>query len=342
MVFDPTDLLPVANIPSPYAQALNQVIGNSDWDKVIEFNLPEVINHLQDTKSPKAFGEKIVALFKTWRQENPPKTAAIIASALDYFNVDGESPLLKATMLAGFLADIPHPNPYHNNHHFHEVLIMLIILINHHNTAFGKEIIRLGGREISLLLIAACIHDFAHDGQSNIVEGTHFPSRLEKRSFDMAKPFLQSAGVDDTSLLWLEIMIICTDVSRGPNGRSPAGLCRDVFLAHEYDNIHAVNIPEFYQPLMNNPQLSLIATLLCEADIAPSSALTYDFSKMLTCLVAQESSVLKPSANTLHGFMEVICHGGFLTRASKSLLGANFHHIQKSAAQDKDDNVLYA
>jgi hypothetical protein len=264
----------------------------------------------------------------------------IVKSALNYFKVDESHPYLSATLLSGVLADIPHDNVYHNNDHFREVICLLCLLIARHN---DLSPFKLSSRDIMMLLMAACIHDFAHDGQGNFIKGTHLPSRLETRSFEKAKPFLQLALPDDKNILdILKLFLICTDVSRGESGRSPAGHCRDIYLAHEYDNIKAVNVPEIFEPLLRNQMLSLMALMLCEADIGMSTGLTYDYSKRMTCLVSRESEVLMPSANTLFGFMDVICHGGFTSPAAKSLMGENFQSIWKQAEQDTDNNILYA
>jgi hypothetical protein len=84
-----------------------------------------------------------------------------------------------------------------------------------------------------------------------------------------------------------------------------------------------------------------MSVLLGEADIAMSSGLDYPFSKEMTKLVAQESSILQPSANTLKGFMEVICHGGYLSRAAQMTLGQSFQAILLEAETDAEKGVLY-
>jgi hypothetical protein len=304
------------------------------------FDINEYITQALSFKKTDDFGRYCTELLEQWRGK-APFNATVVKTALDYFGIDVDSPLYHCALVGGVLADVPHDNPYHNNHHFREVLFVLCLLMANHNNAATDKTKILTKDEITILIIAAAIHDFAHDGRGNMIKGTHIPSRTEKYSLKTAAPFLKNAGITNDVLKQLEIMLICTDVSRSEAGRSPSGMCRDIFLAHEYDNVSAVNVPEFYQPLIQNRKISFMATLLCEADIAVSTGLTYDYAQKMTRLVAEESEVLQPSANTLHGFMEVICHGGFLTQTSKTLMGDNFQSILLQAEDDKDNNILY-
>lgn len=286
-------------------------------------------------------GDSISHHFRLWRVNGAPQIGQILSLLCDHFSVPDNHYLIQSALVSCVLASIPTNNPYHNNNHFFEVIAMCVYLSVVHNDLTRAPAERLSVDEVLLLFIAACIHDFAHDGQGNIVDGIHIPSRLEKRSLAKAKPYLMKVGMPEDDFAKIEMMVMCTDVSRNAQGRSPAGILRDISLAHQHDNVSVVNVDDFYAPIIESKKLSLMGILLADADIAMSSGLNYEFSKEMTKLVAQESSVLQPTANTLKGFMQVICHGGYLSRAAQVTLGQNFQAILLDAESDAEKGVLY-
>jgi len=309
-------------------------------DDVRQFDFAALAEESFAFHKTEEFGQYLTTKFSEFREHGAPHTARMMQSILASFSIGDDHRLYQAALVAGALAAIPHNNVYHNTCHFREVILLLSLVMKRHLREDMAP--PLSKDQIIFLLIAAAIHDFAHDGQGNIVQGSLIPSRLEKNALKQVSPFLQAAEMTEDDLDLMRLLLICTDVSRGHEGRSPAGYCRDIFLAHEYKNISAVNVPTLFDPLVADRTLSLMATLLCEADIGISAGLSYENAKNMTRLVAQENDMLQPSANTLYGFMEVICHGGFLSQASKSLMGDNFQTILLRVQDDKDDNVLYA
>ena len=282
--------------------------------------------------------------FQSWRDNKgqAPSLVSVLSAVIQYFDIPEGHALVPVALTACVLGMIDHKNAYHNNDHFREVLCMLIKLIIMHNTVNRNPLMTLNHDDILLLVTVAAIHDFAHDGNGNIVDGVHIPSRLENNAFNCAEPFFDAMGVNQNYKNMIKQMIIATDVSRGDMGRSPAGYTRDVFLAHIHDNVSIVNAPGECHMLLESEKLTLMCILMCEADIAMSSGLDYEFSKEMTKLIAEESSVLQANANTLHGFMEVICHGGYLSRAAQLIMGQSFQAILLQAEADKEENVLYA
>jgi hypothetical protein len=154
---------------------------------------------------------------------------------------------------------------------------------------------------------------------------------------DRAKPYLQEAGLSNEDWIKIEILVICTDVSGDTSEiPSPASIAREIYMGKSSE------VDSFYKPLSENPKLSVMVTLLQEADLARSSGLNYKFSMEMTRLIAEETKVLTPSASTLYGFMHYICHGGYLSTAGNFLLGDNFQSILLEAENDKEKGVLYA
>ena len=105
--------------------------------------------------------------------------------------------------MAAVLAAVPSPMPFHNHHHTREVVTLAMLLSNELNKAHRSE-----------LFIAACIHDFAHDGMGNRRGNTHTPMRLERRALDMAAPYLKAAGLSAQSWKNITTMVLSTDVSK--------------------------------------------------------------------------------------------------------------------------------
>ncbi|PCI01100.1 MAG: hypothetical protein COB76_02055 [Alphaproteobacteria bacterium] len=287
------------------------------------------------------WGKGVSDMFMNWRTDVPPTMPSLLALACDHFNIADDHPFLNVALAACVLSEMPHLNPYHNNHHFHEVVAMAIRLCATHQSMNEGTDFELNASDILLLLTAAAIHDFDHDGQGNIMDGHHTPSRLEKRAVDQVTPFLMAAGLGQMHMDTVRALVLTTDVSKGLEGESPSNILRAVHMAH----VKGLSMPEVaqdLQPLANDRKLALMACLLGEADIAPSTGLNYDFSQMATILVAQESSVLQPSATTLYGFMRHICQGQYMSDAARVLMAENFTSISLMAEQDSEENRLYA
>jgi hypothetical protein len=333
MIFDWDQLNTLYSGDDVFLKALNKCTS----DDAVEIPSDLFFNRQYDQN----LGKNISKNFTLWRAQGQPHVGQILSLLCDHFSVPDNHKLIVPAMVACALAEIPNKNLYHNNDHFFEVVSMSLCLSSAHNDLTRSPADRLSIDEVLLLFIAACIHDFAHDGQGNIMDGIHISSRLEKRSLLKSKSYLIDSGLSDDDFAKIKMMVIATDVSRNAQGRSPAGIARDIYLAHEHDNVSIVNIDDFYAPLIANKNLSLMSVLLGEADIAMSSGLDYPFSKEMTKLVAQESSILQPSANTLKGFMEVICHGGYLSRAAQMTLGQSFQAILLEAETDAEKGVLY-
>ena len=334
-------LYPLTQTDSRYADSFGEqveYIQGLDYDSRLD-----KLNACRWGDDSQEWGERLASLFLSWRKDPyPPSVAHTMEWACRFFDIDPEDyPWITVPMAASVLADLPHDNPYHNPHHFREVIILLSLLIDTH-MALDQEAVKLTKDDIMMMLTAAAIHDFSHDGHGNIIDETHFPSRMEKKSFAQAKDFLALAGASHEQRDKIESMLICTDVSRAPSGRSPSGFCRDIYMAHENGTISVVRAPAELKPLIKDRALSLMAMLLCEADVGLSAGLDYEFAREMTRLVALESRVLSASPTTLKGFMDMICHGGFTTNAGNALMGENFKTIMQCVQQDQDNNVLYA
>lgn len=336
---------PLCDIDSPYAQnfsiALDMCRASFADNFHLALRVDDLILHPVEEGGQKRWGSAIADQFLLWRKDVPPTLPTFLAIACDYFGVEEGHPLVRPALAASILGEIPHLNPYHNNHHFREVMVMVMRLCATHNQMCETDDMRLYSSDVLLLLIAAAVHDFGHDGQGNMDGATHYPSRQETASAEKAGLFLEAAGLLPADMQTIRAMIIATDVSRNKDDQSPASITRDIYRAHREGGEMPVT-DDFYNPFIHDAKLSLMAMILCEADIAPSTGLSYDFASFTTVMVAEESDVLEPSANTLFGFMDRICHGRYLTDAAAYLMADNFADVYDRARQDGAGNRLYA
>lgn len=346
MNLDWSALTPVLECESPHSAAfavaydLCQATFNNDVKMVYEAK-PLIVEPIE-SRLQVEWGKSLSDCFMQWRNEIPPTLPAFLSLACSHFNIDKSHPLIPAALTATVLAETQHLNPYHNTHHFREVYVMVMRLCATHNRFNDIPHEEFYPTDILLMLIAAAIHDFSHDGKGNFINGKHYPSRLEREAFMAAKPFLEKTGMSEDSLKRVELMILTTDVSQSQHNESPSNLLRKAYEAHYSGKIPMPDLPPNLQSFSFDDKLSLMAATLGEADIAPSTGLDYEFSKFATTLVAAESSVLSPAATTLHGFMMQICHGRYLTPASRYLMAENFTGISLQAEEDSEKNVLYA
>lgn len=310
-----------------------------------DYSLVQTIAPLVFAPVPKSertqWARLLATQFISWRHDYPPTLPALLAVACDEFMIDTSHALIKPALAACILGEIFNDNQFHNPHHFREVMTLVLRFCATHNRLDENADHKLSETDILLLITAAAIHDFTHDGETNTVDGKHIPGRLEKQAFERAKPFLEQAGMAKADLNIVEQLVMATDASIDSSGQSPSGWVRTIG-ARQYGQLQSVEkIPESYQIFENDPKLTLMTLTLCEADIAPSSSLDYSFSKLMTINLAAEDSRLKASAETLHGFMDRVCNNELISPAPRYLLMDNFARIQKEADQDRRKDISF-
>lgn len=274
-----------------------------------------------------------------------PSMTALCELAINHFNIDDHHDRLMV-YLASLLGEIDNDLPYHNNMHYRKVLIQLIRLITNHNDIYSGTEEELSAHQIALLLAAACIHDFAHDGKGNMRQGNHERAKLEIRSYAYFKDYLAITGLDDDERLQtLKIMLMVTDVSPLGSPSSPAkqmkAAYRSAFLAKD-NPIEFLNLSEDLKPLEKDRNLLMICLLLHEADIATSAGLDYSLTKYETTLIMQEGGHNQAKPEHIIAFLETVCDRQMLSDAAQRLYAANMARIYALAKKDyKDGNHLY-
>ncbi len=243
-------------------------------------------------------------------------------------------PLAPALLMALALGGMPSPLPYHNHNHTREVVALAAILGMAQNAmapfADAQTV-------LCELLIAACVHDFAHDGEGNRDMGKHLPMRLEAMALNKAAPYLKLAGLPDASWKRITTMVLATDVSKASaDFTSPAEWLRRAYAG---DDSNIQNCPPEMLPLFADSGLSLQTALLEDADLCTSAGMPYTFARRMTALIAEETRVLTPTPQTLIGFVDHICRGVYVTDAAQKIFDDNIRRLRAEAEQESAETI---
>lgn len=317
-------------------------------------------------------GAKMAELFDKWR-DNPPSTVAIICAAAEHFDIPPDNRHLKAAIMAGLAAEVDNDNPYHSNHHFREVTATMARLCNVNNelAASGKPgAIMLESDNVAKCLLAAAGHDLMHDGKTNSLTGpeSHQQYRLENKAIGAIEPFMQVAGMSARDQEDVRVMIRITDISAPPGGKSPHSLLKGVFkeppvreqslssssIVQQYLKDHnapvlvddsgkalpsaSVELPPALRNLAQDQTLLTMCTLMSDADLGPSTATNFEYSRKMTTLLSRENPALADSNKTLSGFLQFVVGGELTSDAGKTASQKALSSIMQEA-QKPDGNA---
>jgi hypothetical protein len=273
-----------------------------------------------------------------WHNEgHAPSLCAMAIYACEHMGIKSPD-MVQALLVAAVLGDVPNELPYHNNLHFKKVMLQTIRLVSTHNEIFHGTPRALSEHESALLLIAASIHDFKHDGKGNTIKGVHQTGRLERRSYDLAKPLLMKAGLNQPAdLRILEILLLCTDVSPLDDPSSPMRQMKAAYKHHflgEKRYQAQLNLSEDLKLLEKDAALCDMALILHEADVATSAGMDYALSQNETASYRAEIGLNDARPQHIIDFLNDVCQRQFLGDAGKKLYGANLARIYALAEQD--------
>ncbi len=259
-----------------------------------------------------------------------PSLGAIGAAGCEILNLNISPDMDAALMMAGVLGEIENNLPYHNNAHFRKVMLQLLCIVSVHRTIDHNRAQNISDKNIATMIIAACIHDFNHDGAGSDVYNL---GAMEQKSFDAARPYF--ARLDKITLSDINIMLLCTDVNSGEGKDSLMNQMKAAYASHFIPgapkNFH---LDDRLLRLKDDRILSLMCLLLHEADIATSAGINYEITKSETGLYAAE--IGQPPARPSHiiGFFEGICGGAMMSNAARSLYGDCMQKIYAQAQAD--------
>lgn len=280
--------------------------------------------------------QNVRALYR-WRDEGGmPGLAALCLLACERMGIS-EPELLRPVLVAAVLGEIPSNLAYHNNEHFRKVLLQAVRTAFVHNRIYEGTPRAFSRRELALLLVSACIHDFGHDGLGNTVRGVFEPGRLERLSFELARPYLAAAGMDEgADLDALEIMLLATDVAPLGDPTSPMRQMKAAYRFHFLGERQggSLNLSRQLSPLEKDAGLAQMALILHEADVATSAGLDYGLSQYETGLYRREVGADEARPSHILDFLEQVCQRQFLGAAAQKLYSANMARIHALAEKD--------
>ncbi len=225
-------------------------------------------------KDARTVAGDFIACFQTL-SALPDKVGACVQAALSVAGLAPGDPLCVAgqrisrDMDAGVGAG--GANPYHNTQHFCEVVLSALYL---------SLLAGVASRGKGELLVAALVHDFHHDGRTNL----NTPFRLEKLSAQAASPYLEAAGAQPDVLARITAMIFATEVSVGTRFARECHL----HFAASGPRPSLSGIPAPLALLAGDADLALQAVIVGEADVLSSVGLTVQYGERQQEKLAEE------------------------------------------------------
>ena len=180
---------------------------------------------------------------------------------------------------------------------------------------------------IAKSLLAAAAHDLMHDGKTNSLNGpeSHEQYRLENKAIAAIEPFMQLAGMPPRDQEDVRVMIRITDISAPQGGKSPhTHLKAAVKGAGD-------TAPNELTDIARDRALMTMCTLMSDADLGPSTATNFDFSRKMTTLLSKENPALADSNKTLSGFLQFVVGGELTSDAGKTASGKALSGIMQEA-----------
>jgi hypothetical protein len=98
-------------------------------------------------------------------------------------------------------------------------------------------------------------------------------------------------------------------------------------------------LPKELADLVRSPQLLTMATLMSDADLGPSTATNFDYSRRMTTLLSKENPALADSNKTLDGFLTFVVGGELTSQAGRTASGATLQSIMQNAKQPDPDGA---
>ena len=284
------------------------------------------------------YGAQATQLFTQWEGEGggPPLTA-IVALAIEKFELNPESTLVRLAMMSALLAEFPNGLLYHGNEHYRKVLCHGIRLIVTHNNIFGGTHRTLQEDHIAKLLAAACIHDLGHMGGDNLKEGVYTPGYMEQRAFDISRPYFDALSPALEDIRDIETIVFCTDITFFAGDNSPCIRMKKIYKYYFWDDRKedvSMMMMGKLRRFEDNPRLTLMAMILHEADVGTSAGLSYEQTVKETVNIMGERGVHAAGPRTVIAFLKEQLGETMFTEAAKQLFGPVMTQVIAAAEKD--------
>ena len=176
------------------------------------------------------YGAETTKIFTDWEEtDSGPSSTAMVAHAIEQFDLDVSKSVVKAAFISSILAEYPNDLQYHGNEHYRKVLFHGIRMIQTHNNMFKDTNRAFTEPQISVLLAASCIHDLGHEGGDNLREGMYTPGKMEQRAFDIARPYYEAVDMPKDEMGETETIVFCTDITFFAGDNSPCIRMKKIF-----------------------------------------------------------------------------------------------------------------
>lgn len=303
-----------------------------------------------DNKDVNYQTDNTVSLLKKWKDdESSVSIFSLVAAALVHlgFSLEENQHYVTPVLMAAMLADAPNPLHYHNNFHFRKVVLHTIRMIVVHNHIWESEKNVLDQNQISLLIMSAAIHDLGHKGDGNIIDRKYHMAKIERRSYDLAYPYLKKSGLSDDGVHDVNIMLTTTDVSPFGDPVSPASQMRRAYEFHygsssDMGDKGSLMLSDDLCVLAERDSLCLMCLILHEADIMNSAAVDYNITCDESVSVSMELGLVHALPESTLLFLERICAGQMLSDAGRYLGSDNLSKILERVMTDyKTGNKSY-
>lgn len=284
-----------------------------------------------------AYGERTEAVFTRWDEKGQgPTLTAMITIALERLGIGNNEPIAKASFIAAVLAEIPNTLQYHGNEHYRKVLFHAIRLIACHNTIYADTPRAFDKKQLGIMLTASCIHDLGHEGGDNLREGVYTPGYMEQRACDIAKPYLEAAGLDEETLGQIETLVFSTDITFFAGDNSPCVRLRRIYshyFQNSEDDVSLLMMGKLRR-YDENPHLVEMAMLLHEADIGSSAGLSYEQTIKETKNIIEERGLKTASPQIVLAFLREQLGETLFTESGKRLFGPVMATVIREAEKD--------
>ncbi len=292
-----------------------------------------------------AYGPRCTAVFDRWEKKTEqgcahaggcPTLTAMIAQAVQHFNLDPDDKMVRAAFIGAVLGEIPNDLEYHGNDHYRKVLFHTIRLLALHNQQ-ADEANKLDDEQIALTLAAACIHDLGHPGGDNAKEGVYAPGLMEQKSFDQARPYLEAAGLSAAQIGQMETLVFCTDITFFAGDNSPCVRMKKIYKHYFWDDQSedvSMMMMGKLRRYEDNPKLALMAMMLHEADIGTSAGLSYERTITETVSFLRERNINIAGPKTVMAFLRDQLGETMFTSAGKQLFGPAMAQVIEQAERD--------
>lgn len=232
----------------------------------------------------------------------------------------------RALETASQLADEYSPLAYHSHHHAREVTLLTQKLLAIHQSGDTP----LPAEYVYLTLIAACIHDYKHNGMGNRAGAAYVPVLLEQYAVESAWPHLEKAGLGPDDKTIVQAIVDATDVFAPPHHDSPRAHLRECFNATA--KLPAAH-PRFATSRIlweQDPHVRTCAAILSDADLGLTCGMPQPFVNFLIERIEIESKgTFKVTQDVQKDFYLNVCAGFPLTHAGQRLLGSIYQERVK-------------